>query len=53
MPGAVAAALELRFHGALELRGVPEGCEVVGDGAARVGRADFPVRRERGDSPGV
>lgn len=56
LPGsgaATAGARELGLDGALELGGVPQRGEVVGDAAARVGGADFPVGGERGFGPGV
>jgi hypothetical protein len=50
---ATSPALELGLHGALELGGVPERGKVVRHGAARVGRMDFPIRRERRYRPRI
>jgi hypothetical protein len=44
---------KLRLDGALELGGVPERGEVVGDRAPRVGWADLPVGGEGGLGPGI
>ena len=45
--------MEFGFDGTLELRGVPEGREVVGDRADGVGGGDEVVGRERGLGVGV